>query len=131
VIRTPPTFPESALHSPFSLSQVTKKDPPLDESEAAEALLSLISLRRENIDNTWLLEHCDRVINVESEIISPETPLSPLFIPGSNLPTFTNSQGLPQNEIENQREAHVPRLRKPRKSKLNTILAALEGLRDA
>ena len=54
------------------------------------------------------------------------------FIPDSNLPSFAEPQGLPFNAMlpnEIEREAHVPRHRKSRKTKLNTILAALEGLR--
>ena len=88
MIRTPPTFRESALRSPFSLSQDTKRDPPLNDFEAAEALLNLISLRPENIENARHFEHCDMVINPEiqhqSVSTAPETPLSPLFITGSS-----------------------------------------------
>jgi hypothetical protein len=98
------------------------------ESEAAEALLSLISLRHENAQ---LVEHCDitdMVVDSDfqpaSVTTAPETPLSPLFIPGSDLPSFqiTESQA---------HEIHVPRNRKPRISKVDTILVAPEGLRDA
>ena len=111
VVRTPPTFPESALRSPFSLSQVTKKDLPLNESEAAEALLSLISLRHENIENARHFEHCDMVIDTEiqpqSVSIDPETPLSPHFIPGSILPSFTDPRGPLPIEIERETLIHI------------------------
>jgi len=126
VIRTPPTFPESALRSPFSLSRTSRKSTTSNESEAADALLCLSSLQHEHVGPI----DCDMIDDFAVQ------PLSPLIIPGTDLPSFPSVID-PQEFMSNNAspsdppEFDIPRHRKPRTSKLNTILTALEALRDA
>lgn len=109
------------------------------ESEAAEALLSLSSPK---VKNLRPIDDCGMVVDLEIKpqliLSTPETPLSPLLISGADLPSFssfTDSQDLTSNGLivlpsETDAEAHVPRHREPRVSKVNTILTSLEALRD-
>ena len=152
VIRTPPTFPESALRSPFSLSRTSRKSTASNESEAAEALLCLSSglLQHEHVGPIDC--QCDAVDDFAVQPLSTinvhipwDTPLSPLFFPGadSDLPSFPGpcvidpqefrvmSNNASPSDSEVNAESDIPRHRKPRTSKLDTILTALESLRNA
>ena len=75
----------------------------------------------------------DPEIQPQLILSTPATPLSPLFIPGPDLQSFlsfTHSQDVTSNSLRSS-ESNVPRHRKPRVFKVNTILASLQGLRDA
>ena len=85
VIRTAQQY---TLGSPISLSRMPLKAPSLDESEAAETLLSLFSVRLESP----VMQFEDYIMDIDSEIqpptlsvtTAPATPLLPLLISGDS-----------------------------------------------
>ena len=133
VVRTP--APEYNLRSPISLSRIPLKAPTQHESEAAEALLSLFSSRLESLVQPNESYNMD----VMSEVQAPTpndlgisaAPLSPLPLSQDK---FSNASGCDDyGPIEQDIDtgAHVPRIRKERTSKVDTMLVALENLRKA
>jgi hypothetical protein len=165
---------QCTLGSPISLSQVPPKVPTLDESEAAETLLSLFSTRLKSVHlpfddhnmdinfeiqapsvstapdiplSPFFFPGDDYDMNIDAEILAltpaglgvstgGDTPLLPFAIPGDNLPSsgcdkHQDSTSNDQIHLENDMQVPVPRFRKDRTSKVDTMLAALDDLRRA
>jgi hypothetical protein len=121
------------LRSPISLSRVPLKCPTLHESEAAVALLSLFSPRLGTLD----LPNDDYTMNVGSEVqaLTPnDLGVATASLSLMSQDDFLGSSGCAeydQLEPDVDTRAHVPRIRKERTSKVETMSAALESLRKA